>query len=61
MLEAYLGPDVFRDGIRAFMREHAFSNATTHDLWEALNAIFKGLAIGVIRIINLAVGHDLQD
>jgi aminopeptidase N len=38
MLEAYLGPESFRAGIRAFMREHAFSNATTRDLWEALNA-----------------------
>ena len=38
MLEAYLGPDTFRSGIRAFMHEHAFSNATTGDLWEALNA-----------------------
>jgi aminopeptidase N len=38
MLEAYLGPGTFRSGIRAFMHEHAFSNATTGDLWEALNA-----------------------
>jgi aminopeptidase N len=38
MLEAYLGPDTFRSGIRALMHEHAFSNATTRDLWEALNA-----------------------
>jgi aminopeptidase N len=38
MLEAYLGPDVFRDGIRAYMKEHAFSNATTADLWNALSA-----------------------
>lgn len=38
MLEAYLGPDVFRDGVRRFMKAHAFSNATTTDLWNALSA-----------------------
>jgi aminopeptidase N len=37
MLEAYLGPETFRNGIRAYMQEHAFSNATTTDLWKALN------------------------
>jgi aminopeptidase N len=38
MLEAYLGPDVFRGGIRRYIRARAFSNATTADLWNALSA-----------------------
>jgi aminopeptidase N len=38
MFEAYLGPEVFRDGIRSYMKAHAFSNATTADLWNALSA-----------------------
>jgi aminopeptidase N len=38
MLEAYLGPDEFRDGIRRYIKAHAFSNATTTDLWAALSA-----------------------
>lgn len=38
MLEAYIGPERFRDGIRAYMKAHAFSNATTADLWLALDA-----------------------
>jgi aminopeptidase N len=38
MLEAYLGPDEFRDGIRRYIKAHAFSNATTTDLWVALAA-----------------------
>jgi aminopeptidase N len=38
MLEAYLGPDAFRDGIRRYFKAHAFSNATTTDLWVALSA-----------------------
>jgi aminopeptidase N len=47
MLEAYLGPDVFRDGIRRFMKAHAYSNATTTDLWNALSAA-SGRDVGAI-------------
>ena len=36
MLESYLGPDLFRDGIRRYLRARAFSNATAADLWQAL-------------------------
>jgi aminopeptidase N len=36
MLEAYLGPDEFREGIRSYIKAHAYSNATTTDLWNAL-------------------------
>jgi aminopeptidase N len=36
MLESYLGPDVFRDGIRRYLRARAFSNATAADLWLAV-------------------------
>src|SRR5579863_9135597 len=41
MLEAYLGPDTFRDGIRRYMKARAFGNATTADLWNALSAASK--------------------
>jgi aminopeptidase N len=38
MLENYLGEDAFRDGIRRHMAAHAFGNASTADLWQALEA-----------------------
>lgn len=38
MFEAYLGPDVFREGVRKLMQQRAFSNATRADLWAALSA-----------------------
>ena len=41
MLEAYLGEDAFRSGIRAYMQAHKYSNATTADLWLALSAASK--------------------
>ncbi|HTJ27764.1 MAG TPA: M1 family aminopeptidase [Candidatus Limnocylindria bacterium] len=36
MLEQYLGEDAFRAGIRRYVAAHAYSNATTADLWNAL-------------------------
>jgi aminopeptidase N len=37
-LENYLGAEKFRDGIRHYMTAHSYSNATTADLWQALQA-----------------------
>ncbi len=36
MLEQYLGETVFRDGIRLYLKKHRYANATTSDLWDAL-------------------------
>src|SRR5213593_3556358 len=36
MLEQYLGAAVFRDGVREYLRRHAYANADTGDLWAAL-------------------------
>ncbi|MEE2787724.1 MAG: M1 family metallopeptidase [Myxococcota bacterium] len=36
MFERYLGEDKFRDGVRAYMKRHAWGNATFDDLLDAL-------------------------
>jgi puromycin-sensitive aminopeptidase len=36
MIEQWLGPEVFRDGIRRYLAAHAYANTETHDLWDAL-------------------------
>jgi aminopeptidase N len=36
MIEQWLGPEVFRDGIRRYLAAHADANTETHDLWDAL-------------------------
>ncbi|HSJ51717.1 MAG TPA: M1 family metallopeptidase [Actinomycetota bacterium] len=38
MLEQYLGPDRFRDGIRKYLADHRFGNTETHHLWEAIES-----------------------
>src|SRR5262249_51990837 len=47
MLEHYLGEDAFRAGIRQYMKDHAYSNTTTADLWHALETA-SGKPIGRI-------------
>ena len=41
MLEQYLGAEAFRDGIRLYLRSHAYANAETTDLWDALEESTK--------------------
>jgi len=36
MIEHYLGPDAFRDGVRRYMRRHREGNTVAADLWRAL-------------------------
>jgi puromycin-sensitive aminopeptidase len=47
MLEQFLGPDVFRAGVRDYLRAHAYANADTVDLWRALGRA-SGLAVDVL-------------
>jgi aminopeptidase N len=37
MLETYAGEDAWREGVRAYIAEHAYGNATNADLWEAID------------------------
>ncbi|MDB5475447.1 MAG: Peptidase rane alanine aminopeptidase [Phenylobacterium sp.] len=50
MLESYVGPDRFRDGVRRYMKAHAFGNTTDNDLWSQVQAV-AGKPV-------LAIEHD---
>jgi aminopeptidase N len=39
MLDRYLGGDVFRDGVRRYLSDHAYANTVTADLWSALETV----------------------
>lgn len=38
MLEQHLGEEQFRDGVRHYLRAHAYGNTETSDLWDALES-----------------------
>lgn len=45
MFERWLGPERFRAGIQAYLRQHRDGNATSADLWAALQAAAGGAAV----------------
>jgi aminopeptidase N len=59
MLEAWLGPEVFRDGIRRYIRARAYSNSTATDLWNALSAASHGDVASVARDWTEQAGFPL--
>ncbi|HEY7641135.1 MAG TPA: M1 family metallopeptidase [Steroidobacteraceae bacterium] len=38
MLEAYVGDDAWRDGVRRYMKAHAYGNTVSDDLWREVEA-----------------------
>src|SRR4029077_9088631 len=36
MLESYVGPAVFRNGVNAYLKAHANGNAAAADFWQAM-------------------------
>ena len=38
MVEAYLGPEIFRKGVNAYLQKHAYGNATAEDFWNQMTA-----------------------
>jgi len=59
MLEQYLGADVFRDGVRRYLRDHAYANTVTSDLWDALEAQSGEPVRAVANTWILQGGHPL--
>ena len=41
MLNDYLGPEAFRDGLRHYLKKFAYKNTNTVDLWQALEDVTK--------------------
>jgi puromycin-sensitive aminopeptidase len=41
MLEHFLGPDQFRNGLRQYLNRHQYANARTEDLWNALEEVSR--------------------
>jgi aminopeptidase N len=48
MLELWLGEDGFRQGLRLYMRRHAFGNTASDDLWNALAETNSGCPVAAV-------------
>ena len=53
MIEAYVGKEAFEDGIRRYLSQHAYGNATGNDLWTTLDEVsgrqVQQIMVGWIR------------
>jgi puromycin-sensitive aminopeptidase len=59
MLEQHLGADVFRDGVRTYLKEHEYANTVTTDLWDALESASGAPVRDVMNTFILQGGHPL--
>ena len=41
MVENWLGPDTFREGIRAYLKKYSYSNAAAEDFWGTMASVTK--------------------
>jgi aminopeptidase N len=59
MLNAYIGPDVFREGVRRYMRAHAFGNTVDTDLWGIMQTAAKKPILRIERDFTRQEGLPL--
>jgi len=59
VVENYLGEAAFRAGIRRYVNEHAYSNATTEDLWTALEQASREQVAPIARSYTDQAGVPL--
>ena len=59
MIEQYMGPTVFRDGIRLYLKRHSYANTVTTDLWDALEEVSGHPVRDVMDTFILQGGHPM--
>ena len=59
MFESWVGPEVFRQGLRDYLKQHAWKNAEASDLWAALDKASKRPVGEVMRGYIEQPGHPL--
>jgi aminopeptidase N len=58
-LEAWMGDDAFRDGVRRYIAAHAYGNTVTDDLWRSLDAQSARPVRAIARDLTLQAGVPL--
>lgn len=59
MISTYIGEDVFMEGIRQYLKKHAYGNTQTGDLWAALSAASGQDLSKVMDIWTKNVGYPV--
>jgi len=59
MISTYLGEDVFMEGIRQYLKKHAYGNTDTGDLWAALSAASGKDISNIMDIWTKNVGYPV--
>src|SRR4051812_48685770 len=59
MVSKYLGEDVFMEGIRQYLKKHAYGNTETGDLWKSLSAASGKDVATIMNIWTKRVGYPV--
>nr|WP_295109582.1 M1 family metallopeptidase [uncultured Caulobacter sp.] len=59
MLESYVGHDAWRDGVRAYMKQHAHGNTVSDDLWQAVEVAARKPIKAIAHDFTLQPGVPL--
>eukprot|EP00164_Ancoracysta_twista_P003108 GFYU01004143.1.p1 GENE.GFYU01004143.1~~GFYU01004143.1.p1 ORF type:complete len:891 (-),score=342.92 GFYU01004143.1:154-2826(-) len=59
MIQDLLGPEIFRDGLREYLKRHQYSNAHTTDLWQALTDVSGADVNGIMGDWIKEVGYPV--
>jgi aminopeptidase N len=59
MLEAYVGEEAFRAGVRRYMHDHAYGNTVTDDLWAEIDAVSPKRIRDIAHDFTLQAGVPL--
>ena len=59
MLEAYVGEDVFRQGVRDYIKGHAYGNTVSDDLWREIDTVSPRKVTDIAHDFTLQSGVPL--
>ncbi len=59
MLAEYLGADVFRDGLRHYLKKHSYNNTETVQLWESFEKVSKKNVVKMMNTWTKQTGYPL--
>ncbi|KAK3394717.1 aminopeptidase 2 [Podospora didyma] len=59
MISTYLGEDVFLEGVRRYLKKHAYGNTVTGDLWASLSEASGKDVEGVMRLWTKNIGFPV--